>query len=72
MSEDLPELPPTNARRHDDVRPARDQAGRPGAEQGGERPRDKDEKLPPEHPDDRSPADPHDWQEDWDRARWAP
>ncbi|MTE12735.1 hypothetical protein [Nocardia aurantiaca] len=64
LSEDFPEMPPTEGRRHNDARPARDRAD--------ESPRDRDGRLPQEHDEDRSPVDPNDWQEDWDRARWAP
>ncbi|MGW2662317.1 hypothetical protein ACWCW7_15240 [Nocardia tengchongensis] len=65
MSEDLPEPPPASARRPTAARTAPD---RDDAE-----PRKHDpEKLPREHDDDRSPADPNDWNDDWDRARWAP
>ncbi|MFE3055700.1 hypothetical protein [Nocardia sp. NPDC059239] len=72
MSEELPELQHANGRRHSDVRPAPDEAGRSGREQDDSGPQDQDETPPPAHPDDRSPADAHDWQDDWDRARWAP
>ncbi|MFC9998265.1 hypothetical protein [Nocardia sp. NPDC127526] len=44
---------------------------------------DEPEQTPPESPEDESPedadgdlppgaADPDDWQDEWDRARWAP
>lgn len=65
MSEDLPELPPASARRPTESRPAPDR--------DDTEPRERDhEKLPRAHDDDRSPADPNDWNDDWDRARWAP
>ncbi|MGW4355691.1 hypothetical protein ACWELJ_26735 [Nocardia sp. NPDC004582] len=33
---------------------------------------DEKKRLRREHDEDRSPADPNDWNDDWDRARWAP
>ncbi|MEU1430078.1 hypothetical protein ABZ412_23660 [Nocardia sp. NPDC005746] len=33
---------------------------------------DEKKQLRREHDEDRSPADPNDWNDDWDRARWAP
>ncbi|MEU6583254.1 hypothetical protein [Nocardia sp. NPDC046763] len=72
MSEELPEPPHANGWRHSNVRPPPDEAGRSGRDQDDSGPRGQDETLPPAHPDDRSPADAHEWQDDWDRARWAP
>ncbi|WP_040811854.1 hypothetical protein [Nocardia concava] len=70
MGEENPDGPPASERRHRTARAARDQAANSAREQA-ESAREK-KKLPQEHDDDRSPADPHDWQDEWDRARWAP
>ncbi|MVU81062.1 hypothetical protein GPX89_27920 [Nocardia sp. ET3-3] len=56
MGEQIPEEPPTSERRHRIAKAARDKATQ----------------LPRENDEDRSPADPHDWTDEWDRARWAP
>ncbi|GAB2507443.1 hypothetical protein GCM10027167_05360 [Nocardia heshunensis] len=56
MSEEIPEVAAA-----DRARPEKSEPARNGSQ-----------KLPQEHPEDRSPADPHDWQDEWDRARWAP
>ncbi|APA96177.1 hypothetical protein [Nocardia seriolae] len=65
MSKEIPEPPPSE-RRHRIAKAARNE---PAARDEN---RDANEKLPREHDEDRSPADPHDWQDEWDRARWAP
>ncbi|GAB0102351.1 hypothetical protein JMUB6875_13180 [Nocardia sp. JMUB6875] len=63
MGEENPDGPPASERRHRIAKAARDQAAKSAREQA---------ELPREHDEDRSPADPHDWQDEWDRARWAP
>ncbi|MFD6351404.1 hypothetical protein [Nocardia tengchongensis] len=70
MSEDFPEPPPARARRPTTARPT---TARPAPDRDDTEPRKRaPENLPREHDDDRSPADPNDWNDDWDRARWAP
>ncbi|MEC3916535.1 hypothetical protein [Nocardia sp. CDC160] len=77
MGEKIPEPPPASERRHRTAKAARGAVkGSEGA--AGELP-NKDAEAPNRpaelaraHEDDRSPADPHDWQDEWDRARWAP
>ncbi|MEC3952296.1 hypothetical protein VMT65_04530 [Nocardia sp. CDC153] len=77
MDEKIPEPPPASERRHRTAKAARG-ATKASGDAAGELPNQGSEEskrpaeLAREHEDDRSPADPHDWQDEWDRARWAP
>ncbi|AYF72610.1 hypothetical protein D7D52_00530 [Nocardia yunnanensis] len=73
MSEEIPEDLPAPEKAEPGPGEAESERAAAESEAGDNEPEpDAAGKLPRTHDDDRSPADPHDWQDEWDRARWAP